>query len=154
MADKASSVFKRIAGALVPRPEKDASHRWEPADGVYPRLLLFDPKALGGRSGVYLIWHLGVRPQWLRVGFASDLGAAAAVLAAAPEIASFSANDGPFLSWCFCPAGEAPSLVNFLANRLKPALQTVPLSCDVILDPAVPATPCALPPGTKDIQPH
>lgn len=151
MRGKASGLFKRMAGALA--SGKDTQLVWEPAGG-YPRLLLFDARVLAGRTGVYAVWHLGVRPQWLRVGFSADLGAAAAVLARTPEIAAFGPHDGPFLSWSFCGAEGAAGIVNFLVNRLNPIVQTQALVCDVPVDPAAPARPCALPPGTKDIQPH
>lgn len=154
MKDKAAGVFKRIAGAIAPGRGNPLGVTWLPDSALYPRLLSFDPQLLAGRPGLYLLWHLGVRPQWMRVGFAKDLGAASAHLSKTPEIAAFIPHDGPFLSWAFCTPDAAPGLVNFLVSRLNPALQDLVLVCDTIIDPAAAPTACALPPGTKDIQTH
>jgi len=153
MTGKAPGVLKRIAGVLGAR-EKDAGHSWEWDNGSYPRLLSFAPARLAGRAGIYVLWHLGVRPQWLRVGYASDLGAAIAVLAATPSIEAYGVHDGPFFSWRLCGPEDAAGLVKSLAGRLNPVLQAEALACDAPLDPlAAPAT-CDLPSGTKDIQVH
>jgi hypothetical protein len=154
MKDKVPGVFKRLAGALSPARDQGPAMVWNPAGGNYPRLLHFESRDLSGRAGLYLLWHLGVRPQWLRVGYSADLGAAVRVLAATPEIVDFASNDGPFLSWSLCTAESAPGLVNFLMGRLKPVLHHQALACDLAIDPAAPAVPCPLPAGTKDIQQH
>jgi hypothetical protein len=152
--DKASGIFKRMAASVASGRGTSPSIAWQPDSARYPRLLSFDPQPLVGRSGLYLLWHLGVRPQWLRVGSAKDLGAAAAHLSKTPEVAAFIPHDGPFLSWAFCAQDVAPALVNFLAARLNPALQDLVLVCDMTVDSAVAPVACPLPPGTKDIQTH
>lgn len=154
MTDKPKGVLGRLAGAVSARRPNAPVVTWQPERGRYPRLLSFDPEALAGRAGLYVLWHLGVRPQWVRVGFCVDLGAGTARLAAAPEIAVFSVHDGPFLSWALCPAESAPGFVNFLARRLNPAAQDVVLECDLAADPVAPPVACGLPSGTKDIQGH
>jgi hypothetical protein len=154
MKDKAPGVFKRIAGALAPAQAKAPALVWQPVGGRYPRLLHFNPRDLAGRPGLYLLWHLGVRPQWLRAGFSADLGAAVRLLSETREIVAFGPNDGPFLSWSYCSAAEAPGVLTFLAARLTPLLQDQALACDHALDPAAPAVPCPLPAGTKDISKH
>jgi hypothetical protein len=148
MTLKPPGALKKIAGALAAGRDK-ASSAWQPAEGAYPRLAGLDPRTLAAQPGLYLIWHLGVRPQWLRAGFSRDLGSAVAVLAEAPEITVFAAHDGPYFAWRPCAPGDAPGLVNFLTARLTPALQGLVLACDVPIDVAAPAVPCALPPGTE-----
>lgn len=154
MTDKPPGVFKRIAGALTPERAATLKITWQPDAMRYPRLLSLDSQTLAGRSGLYVLWHLGVRPQWLKVGFAKDLGAAAAHLSKTPEIAAFIPHDGPFLSWAFCAPEAAPGLVNFLTSRLNPVLQGLVLVCDVSVDPVAAPVTCPLPPGTKYIQTH
>jgi len=154
MKEKAPGVFKRFAGALASARVKGETMAWRPAGGIYPRLLHFDFHALTGVAGLYLLWHLGVRPQWLRAGYSTDLGAAVRLLAATPPLVDFAPHDGPFLSWSYCHAEGAPGLVNFLTEHLKPALQHHALACDLAVDPAVPAVPCPLPAGTKDFSRH
>ncbi len=81
----------------------------------------------------------------------NDLGAAVRPLAATPEIVDFGPNDGPFLSWSFCPAEGASGLVNSLVGRLRPVLQDQALACDVAIDPGARPAFCPPPAGTKDI---
>jgi len=152
--DKASGILKRMAGAITPGRGTSPPIVWQPDGARYPRLLSFDPQPLVGRPGLYLLWHLGVRPQWLKAGCGKDIGAAITHLSRTPEIAAFIPHDGPFLSWAFCAPEAAPGLVKFLANRLSPVLQDLVLVCDMIVDPAAAPVACALPPGTQDIQTH
>ena len=151
MTEKARGFLKRIAGAVVPPQGPDAPVVWQPAAGRYPRLLSYEARALSGRAGLYLLWHLGVRPQWLRAGYSNDLGAAVALLAGDPEIAAFAAHDGPFFAWCMCPPARAPGLINDLIHRLHPVLQDRVFPCDAALLPKAPMVPCPLPAGTREI---
>lgn len=154
MNEKPRGFFKRIAGAVVAAQAPADAAAWQPATGHYPRLLTYDARGLAGRPGLYLLWHLGVRPQWLRAGFSQDLGAAVAQLAADPGVAAFEAHDGPFFAWSFCAPAAAAGFVNYLARRLNPVLQARAFPCDTLIPPEAPAIPCALPAGTKDIQAH
>jgi len=154
MNDKARGFLKRIAGAVIAPQGPDALVVWQPATGHYPRLLSFEARVLSGRPGLYLLWHLGVRPQWLRAGFSNDLGAAVAQLAGDPELAAFAAHDGPFLAWSFCPPALAPGLVKDLIDRLHPVLQDRVFSCDRALPPEATVLPCPLPGGTKEVGRH
>jgi hypothetical protein len=154
MKDKEPGVFKRFAGAFAPARDKGVAMVWRPASGSYPRLMHFESRELAGSAGLYLLWHLGVRPQWLRAGYSADLGAAVRLFAATPEIVNFALHDGPFLSWSLCAPEGASGLVNFLVERLKPVLQHQALACDLAIDPAAAAVPCPLPAGTKNIAWH
>jgi len=147
MTAKTPGVLSRIAGAL--RPGAAADIEWRPGAGVYPRLSDIAAPPLGGRSGLYVLWHLGVRPQWVRVGFTMDLGGAVSVLANTPEVTGYAAHDGPFLAWRECTPTEAAGWLRFLTLRLEPILQTPALACDVPLDPGAPPVACSLPRGTR-----
>lgn len=144
------TVFQRLAGALTSARQDSA---WQPEGQVYPRLLTFDARILSGRSGLYAVWHLGVRPQWLRVGFTTDLATAITVLARTPEITAFVPHDGPFVSWCFGTVADAAGRVKFLVANLLPAAQDFTLSCDVVLDPSAAPVTCPFPPGAGDMPP-
>jgi len=147
-------VLGRLALALSPARSAAAAMTWLPTGGNYPRLLTLEPQALVGRSGLYLLWHLGVRPCWIRAGASPDLAAAVVQLARAPDVANFSSHDGPFLSWCFCGLEKASGYVNFLARRLRPALQDQAYTRDQAVDLSAPGLVCALPPRTIDIAEH
>lgn len=151
MMRKQPGVFDKVATALARRRVMpDVS--WLPTGRAYPRLIGFDAHELAGRSGLYLLWHLGVRPRWLRAAYSIDLGLAASSLAGVPELIDVERHDGPFLCWSFSPASDAAGLVSFLAQRLNPALQDVALACDLPIDRKAPAIECPLPAGTEDVQ--
>lgn len=154
MSKKAPGVLGRLALALAPARSTAETVTWQPAGGNYPRLLALEPRALAGRAGLYLLWHLGVRPQWIRAGASPDLAATVLQLARAPEVADFSRHDGPFLSWSFCGTEKASGYVRFLTRRLRPALQDQVYSCDQPVDTSAPELFCVLPPGAIDIAEH
>jgi hypothetical protein len=112
---------------------------------MYPTLFEMNASALNGRGGVYLIWHLGVRPQWLCVGQSADLAKSFATLAKAPDIVLFRANGGVFAAWSFMDPERRPGVVRYLSELLKPSLQGSAMA------PAnVTPIPIALPPGTQE----
>jgi hypothetical protein len=140
-----AGIFSRISGLIG-----DAAPVWHPADRPYPSLfdLARSGAQLQGKGGVYLVWHLGVRPRWLRAGQAGDLGQSFSTLAAADVFVACRVHGGVFASWCFASAEQRPGIVRFLAERLRPALQ------DVIVpgeprDETAAAISFSFPPGTQ-----
>lgn len=67
---------------------------WQPAGELYPRLIDFDATAMGlvAVSGMAIVWHFGVRPQWLRVIRSCDLAASVVAAKVAPAILGFQLN--------------------------------------------------------------
>jgi len=147
---KPPGMLKRLVGALSTARE-GTLNGWQPAGQSYPRLDKIDLQVLTGHSGLFALWHLGVRPQWLRVGFAPDLGQAVDEISSHPEIAEFDAHGGLYMSWYFCPAEAASGLVNYLAPRLQPALQALALDSEMRIDVTVAAASCDSPPGTAAV---
>jgi hypothetical protein len=150
MKAKPPGALGRIAGVLK-AGRGNAPSQWQPAGCAYPQLADVDMAATAGRAGLYLLWHLGVRPRWLRAGYALDLGGAAALLAKSPEVVALAAHGRLFFSWFFCAPECAPGHVTFLNQRLEPALRQLALACDAATDPAASALPCPLPAGTHGI---
>lgn len=121
---------------------------WQPRGAPYPRLLAADlpPKALQGKSGVYAIWHMGVRPQWLRVRATSDLSAAIVQTRSLAPILAYQPNGGLYLAWMAAPSDRAAGLAATLIGALRPVLQDPAFAADL----TVSAKPlrCQPPPGT------
>jgi hypothetical protein len=140
-----ASLNKLLGGVLKGKE----GNFWHPADQVYPRLMGFDGHAAGltGRAGLYAVWHLGVRPQWLRVSATRDLGAACDELKRAAWIATHEANAGIFIAWA-SPTSDGSAMALFLSDTLKPAYQDEVLVSDVA-DRDVAPVICPLPPGTR-----
>jgi len=139
--------FTQLLGDML--KAKEAAF-WHPVGQLYPRLLDFDPLAAGlvGKSGLYVVWHLGVRPQWLRVGATRDLGASVNELKCATWVVRHQSNAGIFVAWAMPEFVQCAGFARFLAETLKPAYQDAPLALDVV-DGIVAAVACPLPPGTR-----
>ena len=137
------SLFKK------PKPPADL---WYPANAAYPSLfdLAGHTAALDGKAGVYALWHLGVRPQWLRIGAGANLLDCLRILSAVPPVAAHRANGGLFVAWAFPDAARLPGIVLHLRTRLEPALQHLVLPGEAVLDPAVVPVVFPLPPGTTE----
>ena len=144
---KKTSLSKFVGGLLAAK--EPAANLWHPSDRPYPRLA--DPVSLdlAGCEGLYAVWHLGVRPQWLRVGAASDLGGALHALARMPWIVSHQGNAGIYVAWAFPPAHQYAGMVLHLTQTLKPSFQSATFGNDLTLDTAASAIVCPLPPGTQ-----
>ena len=135
--------LSKFVGGLLGGKE---SNLWLPNDRPYPRLTEADAPA---REGIYAVWHLGVRPQWLRVGATTDLGAAFRTLEQTPWIVTHQGNAGIYVAWGFPPATQYAGMVRHLTETLTPAFQGEVLMQDLALDAVAPAIVCALPPGTR-----
>jgi len=143
----------KLLGGLAPK----SATIWLPKDRPYPRLALLDP-ASDGLSGVigglYAVWHLGVRPQWLRVGATMDLAATLNTFKHHPMLEGFQPHGGVFVAWALLPPPAWAGTVKYLAQRLSPALQHLSMPGDAPLDMTAQLLPCPLPPGTEDHDAH
>lgn len=141
------SLFDSIKG-------KPAAYIWLPGEGAYPSLFDLGPHAaaLKAKSGVFALWHLGVRPQWLRVGAAGDLGACLQGAAEALKASPFRGNGGLYAAWVFMPTARCPGIVMHLRTRLKPVLQATPLPGEVAWAGIPVPVQFPLPPGTSEPQ--
>jgi hypothetical protein len=121
---------------------------WLPHDTPYPRVLGLDVAAVGlmGQPGLYACWHLGVRPRWVRVGAATDLGAAVVRLQKQHAIVRTDANGGLFMTWALLPVERLAGTVGFLAEHLRPMLQFLAIDGEII--PTSSGASFPLPPGT------
>jgi hypothetical protein len=139
--------FGKLLRGIASAPEAPGV-QWVSAP--YPRLVGFNAAVLDGKSGLYAIWHLGVRPQWLRAGFAMNLGAAVRQLVDMPWVKMHEGNTGIFLAWAFVTPVQGMGLARDLVEKLKPAFQAEPFLADATLDEGVARASCPLPPGTSE----
>jgi len=144
------SPFAKLMAGILPAKKNADADFWSPVQKPYPRLANIDVAGLAGREGIYALWHLGVRPQWLRVGATADLGAALQALAQEPWITAHGDNAGVFAAWAFPPPDQTRGMARYLSERLKPAMQSTTFAGDLAFDSSVDAVVCALPPGTLD----
>lgn len=117
---------EKIVGSLAGRPDRGP---WQPAQGGYPRLILMDADVLKGlqkTGGVFALWHTGIRPQWIGVAGADDLGQAFEALQADPDILLYDQNDGVFVAWAECAVENRSRVVAYLMSVLEPAIERLP----------------------------
>ena len=125
---------------------------WRPRGQAYPTLQAFDLKRVAGQSGLYAVWHLGVRPRWLRFGGAADLGAALTRVRVLPEVEDAVAHDGVYLAWALLPVGEIPAALASLNTMLRPYLYALDLAGEIKAAARAEAA-FPLPPGTQSSVP-
>jgi hypothetical protein len=114
LGDKLSSLVKKFAGPDAPPSP------WHPVGQPYPLLMSFEPAPLAGKQGIVAIWHLGVRPQWLKVASVRDVAAAITYAKTVPEIVSYRPNGEVYVAWTLtAPTGAVQHLIATLAPILK-----------------------------------
>jgi len=91
-----------------------------PSGGFLP-LLSLDPEELGLNNvgGVYLIWHAGVRPEWVYAGHSKDLAAALHHAGNNPDISYFEKNGGLFVAWALVKEIYRPGVVKYIQETFK-----------------------------------
>lgn len=92
--------------------------------GSFHPLLKLDPDEAGlrGIGGVFVVWHGGIRPQWVYVGESPSLGRAIDAVADDPEITQYQTNGGLFVSWALVREEWRRGVVLYLTRALKPLI--------------------------------
>ena len=144
----------RSAGGLIDRVSSliaGAARPWQP-DPPYPSL--FDHRDYDDRlertGGVYVAWHLGVCPRWLRVGASTDIAASLKAVADLAPIASCRSNGGVFIAWTLAPPDLRAGIAHYLTQHLRPAFQE-PLVAGEGAVGAATVIAFPPPPGTQDL---
>lgn len=143
-----ANVFSRAFSSVVPKKEVF----WYPASQIYPRLTELEPASEGlfEKGGIFAAWHLGVRPQWLKVGASQNLAGTFNALSEHNDIVAYDRNRGVFITWAFPSPDLWQSQVRFLVDRLEPGLQNLVFSAELNLAEDTTSEECPLPPGTSD----
>lgn len=135
------SLFARLKGKAP---------AWHPGEGAYPSLFALGvhAQAVKGKGGVYAVWHLGVRPQWLRIAAGDDLLVCLNAVAQALDVSPFRGNGGIFAAWAFVDAPRRPGIVVHLRARLAPVLRDAAFPGETRWMGAPGPMAYPLPPGT------
>lgn len=90
-------------------------------EGAFFDFLSLDPEelGLGGVGGVYLIWHGGVRPEWVFAGHTTDMAAAFHSAGKNKEITYYEKNGGLFVAWAPVMEPYRPGVVKYLELSFK-----------------------------------
>ena len=91
-----------------------------PAGGFFSFLEL-DPEEQGldGVGGVYLIWHAGVKPEWVFAGHGTNLAAEMHAAGNNNDITWYEKNGGLFVTWAPVKEMYRPGVVKFIEESFK-----------------------------------
>ena len=92
--------------------------------GAFYQLLDFDPDEVGIRSvgGVFVIWHGGVRPQWVYAGESPNIARSLDQLIDNPDITQYKTNGGLFVTWSLVKEEFRRGVLLHLTRALKPLI--------------------------------
>ncbi|MGB0681104.1 MAG: hypothetical protein ACPGOV_00255 [Magnetovibrionaceae bacterium] len=90
--------------------------------GRFFRLVHLDPEeqGLSKAHGVYVIWHGGVKPKWVHLGYTSDLASVMFAAGENEDIMQYEINGRLFVSWSPVKPSYQPGVAAYLERTLKP----------------------------------
>lgn len=93
--------------------------------GKFHRLTHLDTTSEGlrGQSGVYVIWHSGVKPGWVYVGKAANLASALDDAQENEDINEYEVNGGLYVTWSGIVDQHQNGVVKFLHDSMKPKVE-------------------------------
>jgi len=87
-------------------------------DNVWCDLMALNLESIGNISGVYVIWHGGQNPTWVRIG-SGNIGERLSAHRNDPQITSFSPH-GLLVTWAAVPAFQQLGVEAYLAAQCNP----------------------------------
>ncbi|MSO88620.1 MAG: hypothetical protein EXQ89_01360 [Rhodospirillaceae bacterium] len=116
-----------VANRVVEDNVKRSDPQWRRnAKGKFFRLADIDPPAdMPEGGGVYVIWHGGVKPQWIVVGHNRNLRDHVEKIKKDQEVRSYEVNGGVFVTWSPIIENHRDGVVNYLIQVLKPVKSSV-----------------------------
>lgn len=106
----------------TPQFTKPVEPNWvRTPEGGFLHLLSLDPEelGLGNVGGVYLIWHGGVKPEWVYTGHTKDLAAALHQAGNNSEINYYDKNGSLFVAWAPVKEPYRPGVVKYIQDSFK-----------------------------------
>ena len=108
-----------------PKGKKPSDPKWaRSATGRFYRFVDLDPEELGlsGKSGVFVIWHGGVQPEWVFVDRSRDLAATFHAIAEDEEVMYYDLRGRLFVTWTLIKPEFQEGVVRYLIESLKPII--------------------------------
>ena len=117
-------LFDRPASTPAFTVPQDPQWARSPKGGSF-NFMRLDPEEydLAKASGVFVIWHGGVKPEWLYVGRSDDLASALHALGDNEDILSYENRGGVFVTWAFVKNDFQDGVVFYLTDLLKPLVE-------------------------------
>lgn len=121
-------IFDLIEGVGVDRLDsrgpQDPQWAKSPA-GRFHRFVHLDPEEAGlsGVSGVFVIWHGGVHPEWVYLGKSRNLASTLHKLGNNQDIMGYEVNGWLFVSWALIRDKHQDGVVKYLVAAMKPKVE-------------------------------
>ena len=119
------SLFKRKNAADEPTGDP-VDIKWvRNRKGRFHNMIRLDVlvEGLRDQGGVYVIWHGGIKPDWLYVGFSGDLGRQIDPLIDDPRFEAFMDSSGVYVTWAIVGEEYRHGIVRYLTEKLNPAIE-------------------------------
>lgn len=96
------------------------------AKGKFPDLFTLDPEEAGlsAKGGVFLIWHGGIKPEWVYVGHAPDMASALLDIGRNKDVTYYENRGGLFVTWSFVLEEYRDGVVKFLQENLPTLVES------------------------------
>ena len=90
--------------------------------GKFIRLIDLDPEETGlsGQGGIYVVWHAGIRPEWVYLGKTKDMGGAMHALARNQDVMRYDLLGGLYVTWVIIDEEYWDGALLFLNQKLNP----------------------------------
>jgi len=115
--------FRKKKPRKISADAKPQNPNWvKDRSGSYFRLLDLDPEEQGltATSGIYVIWHAGVRPAYVFIGRSKNLAGALHDLASNKDVMAYEARGGLFVTWSLTHSAYQDGVVAYLTEQLMP----------------------------------
>lgn len=112
-------------------------------NGKFHKLSFLNFDASMAVGGVYVVWHGGIRPQWVYVGASDNVGQALEKLLDNREIMDYDVHGGLFATWSKILPEFRPGVLRHLKETMQPLVNNPAIAGDPVKPIAV------LLPGSK-----
>lgn len=95
------------------------------ARGKFYRLIHLDTSnsQIKGLSCVYVIWHSGVKPEWVFVGRTDDLGGTLDEVQESEDVMDYEINGGLYVTWSPVLKEKQNGVIRFLHDTMNPKVE-------------------------------
>lgn len=109
---------------VLPGSPPDVGWVRSPKNQFY-NFLNLDPEEMGlkGASGVYVIWHGGLRPEWIYIGQAQDLARALEGIRDNDEVMDYQRHGSLFVTWSEIKPEFQAGVVKYLNQVIPPIVR-------------------------------
>lgn len=121
------SFFRKVSKAkrhnLSSLPPSDPQWARTPK-GAFFRFADLDPEeqGLSEVGGIFVIWHGGVRPEWVYVGFTDNLASTFHQLGNNRDLMRYEVNGHLFVTWALVLPDYQEGAAVYLSRRLSPLI--------------------------------